>query len=374
MRNQKRIVLVASVGHSPQVLTGMVWELAHLPTPVVPDEIVVLADGRAARKLKADVLEGARSVWQRLLDDLTADGLWVEDKLLLGSTRIRVFPDVNGDEAEDLRTSEDNLRAADFILQQLRQYTESPDVDLVVSIAGGRKTTSALLLSCMTLLGRENDRVYHLLQSPEYEGREGSPMYGASELFEVPYVRMRGWYHERFKSVPPSYRTLVSKVQTLAPPPVVSPKLEIDFDGYGYVRVLPSRTEIRLSAPAFLLIVLIAKGLHRDSWGDVLYRLRDRLLEVDFPMTVKWNDRFIEGPKFVKDGTQKENAGDLADCMSELRKKLAIAGFDNPEVLAPKRNGIITYPRANFSMINEALIPKDIRGCLLAEINKKNKV
>lgn len=370
----KRTVLITSVGHSPQVLTGMVWELAHLPTPVVPDEIVVLADGRAARKLKADVLEGARSVWQRLLDDLTADGLWVEDKLLLGSTRIRVFPDVNGDEAEDLRTSEDNLRAADFILQQLRQYTESPDVDLVVSIAGGRKTTSALLFSCMTLLGRENDRVYHLLQSPEYEGREGSPMYGASELFEVPYVRMRGWYHERFKSVPPSYRTLVSKVQTLAPPPVVSPKLEIDFDGYGYVRVLPSRTEIRLSAPAFLLIVLIAKGLPRDSWGDALYRLRDRLLEVDFPMTVKWNDRFIEGPKFVKDGTQKENAGDLADCMSELRKKLAIAGFDNPEVLAPKRNGIITYPRVNFSMINEALIPKDIRGCLLAEINKKNKV
>ena len=158
----------------------------------------------------------------------------------------------------------------------------------------------------------------------------------------------------------------------MAPPPVVSPKLEIDFDGCGYVRVLPSRTEIRLSAPAFLLVALIAKGLPKDSWGNELYRLRERLADADFPLTVKWNDRFLEGPKFVKDGTQKENSGDLADCMSELRKKLAASGFDNPEVIAPKRNGAVTYPLANFTVINEKLIPADIRGCLLSDVDEKN--
>lgn len=392
MIGNKRIVLIAGMGNSPQVLTETVWEMAHLKRPLVPDEIVVFAAKNTTAKLRKALLDGETPVWRELIASLKKEKISVDGKLVFGSTSIHVIPDANGDEMQDLRTGEDNLRAADFMLQQIRQYTESPDTVVLVSIAGGRKTMSALLFSCMTLLGREDDKVFHVLMPPEFEGGVEPPFYFPrsgvthtalktgrkfkgdkvrSELFEVPFVRMRGWYQEKFKSMPPTYRTLVSKVQTMAPPPVVSPKLEIDFDGSGYVRILPSRTEIRLSAPAFLLVVLIAKGLPKDSWGNELYRLRERLADADFPLTVKWNDRFLEGPKFVKDGTQKENAGDLADCMSELRKKLAAWGFDNPEVLAPKRNGAVTYPLANFTMINEKLIPADIRGCLLSDAGKR---
>ena len=39
----KKIVLIAGMGNSPQVLTETVWELAHRKMPLVPDEIVVLA-------------------------------------------------------------------------------------------------------------------------------------------------------------------------------------------------------------------------------------------------------------------------------------------------------------------------------------------
>lgn len=351
MRNQKRLVLVASVGHSPQVLTGMVWELAHLPTPVVPDEIVVLADGRSARKLKATVLNGAQSVWRRLLDDLVADGVRIEGRLLLGSTRIRVFPDTQGDEAEDLRTAEDNLRAADFILQQLRQYTESSDVELIVSIAGGRKTTSALLLSCMTLLGRENDRVYHLLQSPEYEGREESPMYGANELFEVPYVRMRGWYLEKFKDIPPSYCTLVTKVQSVSPKAVVYPKIGLDVAA-GTMK-LDGRL-VHLSKTNFAALYLIAKGCPIKD-------LHARLVGLHNSRSARrcdWLDTFREGSRFA----DIEAVEDLSKTLSELRKKLKSAGFPSAEALVPQRGNPVLFPleRISYGKGEEGL---DICGC-----------
>ena len=47
---------------------------------------------------------------------------------------------------------------------------EDNGTELHVSIAGGRKTMSALLFSCMSLLGREQDKVYHELLLPALEG------------------------------------------------------------------------------------------------------------------------------------------------------------------------------------------------------------
>lgn len=351
MRKQKRLVLVASVGHSPQVLTGMVWELAHLPTPVVPDEIVVLADGRSARKLKATVLNGAQSVWRRLLDDLVADGVRIEGRLLLGSTRIRVFPDTQGDEAEDLRTAEDNLRAADFILQQLRQYTESSDVELIVSIAGGRKTTSALLLSCMTLLGRENDRVYHLLQSPEYEGREESPMYGANELFEVPYVRMRGWYLDRFKALPPSYCSLVNQIQTASPRAVVNPLIEVDQE-LGILRI--GDREVSVSRTGFAVLYLLAKECSMVDLHALLVSLHNcRVLR-----RCDWLDTFQSGSRF----SHAADVEDLRKTLSDLRKRLKESGFDACDLLLPQRGKPMAYPKERIRLVGRPICV-DVRGC-----------
>ena len=173
----KKVILIAGMGNSPQVLTETVWELAHMKRPLVPDEIVVLAAKNTTAKLRKMLLEGDAQVWRELIASLKKEGVSVDGKLVFGSTSIRVIPDANGDEMQDLRTGEDNLRAADFMLQQIRQYTESPDTVVLVSIAGGRKTMSALLFSCMTLLGREDDKVFHVLMPPEFEGGVEPPFY-----------------------------------------------------------------------------------------------------------------------------------------------------------------------------------------------------
>lgn len=168
MTSAKRIVLVAGMGKSPAVLTNAVWALLHQREPVIPDEIVVFITKNGKTLLKKELFDNC--VWTDMLKCLMHEGFEVRGKLMFGETSIRSIPDANGNEIDDLRTGEDNLRAADFMLAQLRQYTEDSDVELHVSIAGGRKTMSALLFSCMTLLGREDDKVYHVLLPQEFEG------------------------------------------------------------------------------------------------------------------------------------------------------------------------------------------------------------
>ena len=56
--NDKRIVLIATMGSSPAVLTETVWALAHMKKPIVPDEIVVLSARNSVDKMKRDLLEG----------------------------------------------------------------------------------------------------------------------------------------------------------------------------------------------------------------------------------------------------------------------------------------------------------------------------
>jgi CRISPR-associated protein (TIGR02584 family) len=385
--SDKKVILIATMGASPAVLTETVWSLSHVTLSVVPDEIVVLTPKNCADRLKKEILSGEESVWNRLLKELVKDKINIDGKLVFGEMSIHVIPDAHKNAMWDLRSAEDNLLAADFMMQEIRKYSESPDTEIIASIAGGRKTMSALLLSCMTLLGREEDKVVHVLLPEELEGGAEPPFYFPqkgvvhvskrtgkkykgeklrSELFEVPFVRMRGWYQEMFKTNPPTYLSLVKKIQHVAPPAAVYQKLEIDFDGSGYVRVLPERVDVKLSAPAFLLMVLIAKGITKEAIGNELYRLKGVLADADFPMSVKWNDKFCESPKFSTEGMTTDNLGDFADCMSEIRTKLPKVGFSRVEDIAPKRNGKILYPLGNFVLHNDDLIPADIRGCLIS--------
>ncbi|MBQ7188481.1 MAG: TIGR02584 family CRISPR-associated protein [Kiritimatiellae bacterium] len=146
---EQRIILVAGMGTSPAVLTETVWALAHQAKPVLPHEVVVLTTKTGKIRLSTEILSGTPSVWEKLKAALRKEKIGIDDRLVFGETSIRVIPDRDGNEADDLRTGEDNLRTADFMLQQIRQYSEASDTVILASIAGGRKTMSALLFSCM---------------------------------------------------------------------------------------------------------------------------------------------------------------------------------------------------------------------------------
>ena len=44
---------------------------------------------------------------------------------------------------------------------------------------------------------------------------------------------------------------------------------------------------------------------------------------------------------------------DLRKTLSDLRKKLKTAGFDNPEALVPQRNGVSTFPCRMLVLLND---------------------
>ena len=380
----KRVVLIAGIGTSPAVLTETVWALAHAVRPVIPDEIVVVTTAAGKRKVQSEILGG---VWSDLKAALCRERIKGAENLRLGETSIRVLPDAEGNEIDDLRSAADNLRAADFMLGVVRQYTEDPTTVVYASIAGGRKTMSALLLSCMSLLGRADDKVFHVLTTPEATSlrptfhfpRRGvkhefqdagrlrtiSAAKVAIELFEVPFVPVRGWFQEKYRQLPPTYSALVRMLRAGGPQAVVFPEIELDFEGHGYARVLPSRTDARLSAVEFALLCVIASGTPRDAWCKRMIDLKQMVEAANFPISVQWNDTFVDSTRFR--GDMGEAVGDLADCLSEIRKKLKRAGFPESETLAPKRNAAVTFPLANFRAMNVDLVPVDIRGCLLPE-------
>ena len=120
MHRQNRTVLVVGMGTSPAVLTETVWALAHSNDPVVPDEIEVITTASGKAALTKAVLDGSPSVMDWLKAALRKEKIDVEGKLVFGTTSIRVIPDAKGNELDDLRTGEDNLRAADFMLDPIQ--------------------------------------------------------------------------------------------------------------------------------------------------------------------------------------------------------------------------------------------------------------
>ncbi len=365
------MVLIAGMGTSPAVLTNAVWALAHGEKPVVPDEIVVFITKNGKTLLKKELFDDG--VWADMLKSLAREGVDIEGKLIFGETSIRSIPDVRGNEIDDLRTGDDNLRAADFMLGELRKYTEDNGTELHVSIAGGRKTMSALLFSCMSLLGREQDKVYHILLPPAIEGGVTPTFYypkrGTTyaarftgkkhkakdlqcELFEVPFVRMRGWYQEKFKEIPPSYRTLISKVQTVAPPAVAYPEIEIDaWNGW----VTLNGQQVAMSRPCFAMLLLLASGVDAKEHHR-------RLLEAHkAPNTAAcdWLASFQEGSLF----TNESDIEDIYKTMSNLRCKLKKAGFADAESLVPQRGRAVMFPLSRIKWRNVSKLV-DICGCL----------
>lgn len=241
MTPENNTTLLAVVGMSPAVLTETVWALAHEPEPVVPSRIIAVTtiQGRQAiRNALFQPLErfGNQTAWQALRSSLERDGVNVEDRLRFGTTGddIRVITTQSpgsGESAElqDLRSPSDNSGAADFLLEQVRSIVENPDNRLVASIAGGRKTMGALLYACVTLIGRETDRLTHVLVNEPFEtlhefyfpGQPGGvlvhpvagkvcPDHAEVELANVPFVPLRNLFSRELGRTAGTFSRLVT--------------------------------------------------------------------------------------------------------------------------------------------------------------------
>ena len=227
------VVLLAVTGLSPAVVTETLWALAHEKPRVLPRRVEFLTTATGARRIGEMLFSPAaafdgKTAWQALREALKAraDELIATPPVVIGRADPATGTLVPLD---DIATPQDNEAAAARILEAVRAVVENPDTRLVASIAGGRKTMGALLHAAVSLVGRESDRLTHVLVTPPYEtlpgfffpgqpgpdpanreGRAFPARQAEVRLADVPFVPLRNRF-EDLRDMPGSFDGLVRR-------------------------------------------------------------------------------------------------------------------------------------------------------------------
>jgi CRISPR-associated protein (TIGR02584 family) len=209
VKKAKKRILLAVTGLSPQVVTETVYALAVQRRPRwTPTEIRVVTTAEGAERAKLTLLSSRSGWFERLRREYRLGPIEFDEK------SIRVLQESGGGAMKDIRTAEDNEAAADALVEEVRRATADPEAAVHVSIAGGRKTMGFFAGYALSLYGREQDALSHVLVEPPFEShpeffypsREPRVIYtpppesrpvDASQarvtLAEIPFVRLRTW-------------------------------------------------------------------------------------------------------------------------------------------------------------------------------------
>ncbi len=250
-----RRILLTACGLTPQIITETVYALAVARSPAfVPTEIHVLTTAEGAEQVRLCLLSEDPGWFSRLCRDYSLERIrFTEDN-------IHLLKDDSGNDLSDIRTETDNECAADIITELVRALTADPDSALHVSIAGGRKTMGFYLGYALSLFGRPQDRLSHVLVSAPFESNrefyyptrqrrviytsppEVRPLDASTAtvtLAEIPFVRLRHGLPQELLKGKARFLDVVRAAQLALGPP----HLELDLPGR---RIRAGGVEIRL--------------------------------------------------------------------------------------------------------------------------------
>ena len=145
----------------------------------------------------------------------------------------------------DIRQTTDNEAIADLITAQVRQLTADPECAVHASIAGGRKTMGFYLGYALSLFGRSQDRLSHVLVSSPFEsnrdffyptleervihtpdGRAVDASDAEVVLADIPFVRLRDGLQETLLEPGASFSAVVAQAQRN----LAAPRLRLDLE------------------------------------------------------------------------------------------------------------------------------------------------
>lgn len=163
-------ILVSVLGLTPQVLTETLYYL--VTHDFVPDEIHLITTRNGASNVKNVLLNSHNNILERLCEDMKEE---------LNGKRYSLHDEKNENEDEnkgnlfihgllntdDIRNYDDNVEIADIIIDVIRVLSADPESTIHCSIAGGRKTMGFLAGYAMSLFGRTQDKLSHVLIEPE---------------------------------------------------------------------------------------------------------------------------------------------------------------------------------------------------------------
>lgn len=158
---EKSKIFIAVSGNSPQIITETLYALIQ-EEEWIPDEIILITT-ELGRKIVVKQLLANNKI-QQLLDDLG-----IKQPIDFNEDSILVIQSKDSKPLYDLRTPEDNEAAADCICSVVRELTKNPETELHVSLAGGRKTMGFYAGYALSMFGRSQDCLSHVLVSEQFE-------------------------------------------------------------------------------------------------------------------------------------------------------------------------------------------------------------
>lgn len=194
-------ILISVTGMSPQIITETLYALSQ-EYQWVPDEIHALTTQTGAQKIKNTLL-GEQGFFTRFCEEYQLPHIAFSEK------HIHVIEDEKGVPLEDIRTPEQNNTAANKIVRFIHDACRDDSTELHVSIAGGRKSMGFYIGYALSLFGRRQDRLSHVLVEADFENHPDffyptssvkslntqsgmrDPSQAKVMLADIPFVRMR---------------------------------------------------------------------------------------------------------------------------------------------------------------------------------------
>ena len=230
-----RRLLVSVTGLSPQVVTETLYALVVKRRPAfVPTEVHLLTTAEGAERARLYLLSREPGWFYRFCEEYGVDGIQFSEH------NLHVLTDGEGHGLTDIRSERDNALLADQIAGWVRKFTADQEAALHASIAGGRKTMGFYLAYSLSLWGRRQDRLSHVLVSAPFESHPGffyprpashiiytpppdsrplDASRAAVTLAEIPFVRLRAWLPATVVDRNTSFGEAVEAAQrTLGPP------------------------------------------------------------------------------------------------------------------------------------------------------------
>jgi len=232
-----RRIFLSAVGLTPQVVTESLYILATARPSFIPDEIHLLTTEEGRRRIDLMLEQGHLADLASNLDcPVLAEAL--------SPSSIHVIHGADGKPLTDINSDVDNEAAANTICTLVRSLTADPATELHVSIAGGRKTMSFLVGYALSLYGRPQDTLSHVLvndpfqtlpefffppRAPKVLRAQGARPISTDEakitLAVIPFVRLRHGMPEDLLAGTTTYGETVARVQRA----FAAPHLHLDI-------------------------------------------------------------------------------------------------------------------------------------------------
>lgn len=227
----KKHTLLATIGTSPQIVTETLFAI-HDKNLQWPDDIYLITTSKGEKAAVKGLLEDGHL--QRLCDEVK------RPMPAFDATHVLVTPGADDTKVEDARSLPDHEALANFIMTQVRDRTASPDTTLHASLAGGRKTMTFYIGYAMSLFGRPQDILSHVLISEGYENtqnfwfptkvesyrhvknKEGEVLDASAAkvtLAPIPFVRLRDGLPKALLAGDANFSQTVAAIQQSLEPP-----------------------------------------------------------------------------------------------------------------------------------------------------------